>query len=140
MMARTVAKLLYNKFPEIARKLPVACREIVQETLDEIDETVKAGMAASGGGRTYVRGGRIHTASAPGDMPAIDTSQLVSSLTKRMISGKARGVYFTDNIVGVYMEYGTARGIAPRPFMTPAAERARKGFMRKFKSLESRLR
>lgn len=139
MARRTVVKLVYNYLPEIARRLPQAAREIVSETLDEIDDDVRQGMSQSHGGRSYIRGGRVHVASAPGDMPAIDTGELVSSLTKRMISGKARGVYFTDNDHAVYMEYGTSK-ILPRPFMTPAAERAAKFFVNKFKRLEDRLR
>lgn len=139
MARRTVARLVYNKFPQIVARLPQASREIVEETLSEIDETVKHGMATPKSGRAYVRGGRVHVASAPGEMPAIDTTQLVSSLTKRIIGGKAHGYYFTDNPYSAMLEYGTSK-MAPRPYMTPAAERARKSFLRKFKRLEDRLR
>lgn len=139
MARRTAVRIVYNKFPEIVRRLPGAAREIVEETIDEIDETVKRGMAASAGGRTYVRGGRTHVASAPGDMPAIDTTKLIGSLQKRIISGKAHGFYFTDNAYAVYLEYGTSK-MAARPFMHPAADSAKRSFMRKFRRLEDRLR
>ena len=139
MPRRTAARIVYNKFPDIVRKLPQAANAIVEETLDEIDETVKHGMAQPKSGRVYVRGGRARTASAPGEMPAIDTTQLINSLQKRMISGKARGVYFTNLDYAPMLEYGTSK-MAARPFMTPAADKAKRSFLRKFKSLEDRLR
>lgn len=139
MARKTAARIVYNHFPEIVRRLPGAAREIVQETIDEIDETVKHGMATTKSGRAYVRGGRIHIASAPGEMPAIDTTNLISSLQKKIVSGKAHGYYYTEVDYAPMLEYGTSE-IAPRPFMTPAAEKAKKSFMRKFRRLEDRLR
>lgn len=139
MARRTVARLVYNRLPEIVAKLPRAATEIVKETVEEIDGTVRQGMAQPKSGRVYVRGARLHTASAPGEMPAIDSRALLNSLQKRVISGKARGYYFTDNPYAAYLEYGTSK-MAARPFMTPAAERARRSFMRKLRNLEDRLR
>lgn len=139
MPRRTTVKLVYNRFPEIVRKLPQAAREIVEESVNELDETVKRGMAAGKSGRTYVRGGRVHVASAPGEMPAIDTTNLIGSLEKLIVSGKAHGYYFTTVDYAPLLEYGTSK-MAARPFMHPAADIVRKNFMRKFRRLEDRLR
>lgn len=133
-------RIVYNRFPDIVRRMPGAAIEAIEETLQEMDKMVKSGMAASGGGRVYVRGGRSHTASAPGQMPAIDTAQLVGSLKHEIARGKYTGYYYTESPVGAHMEYGTSRGIAPRPFMTPAAEKARGSFMKRMRKLEDRLR
>jgi hypothetical protein len=113
--------------------------EIVEETLQDIDNTVKTGMRASGGGRVYVRGGRAHQASAPGQMPAVDTAQLIGSLKHEIVRGKYVGYYYTENPYAAFLEYGTSKLLA-RPFLTPGAERARGKFMSKMKRLESRLR
>lgn len=139
MASRTVARIVFNRLPEIARRLPTAAMEVVKETLEDIDRTVKAGMLSSGSGRTYVRGGRAHTASAPGQMPAVDTGQLIASLKHEIARGKYKGYYYTDNEYAAFLEYGTSRMLA-RPFLTPGAERARGNFLRKMKNLESRLR
>lgn len=137
---RTTTKITYNILPQILRRLPQAAMEIVQETLDEIDATVKQGMRGPKSGRAYYRRGRIHIASAAGEMPAVDTAELIQSLTKLTVRRDYKGYYYTDDPKAPMLEYGTGRGIAPRPFMTPAAERARRNFLRKGRDLESRLR
>ena len=139
MPVRTSVKLVYNKFPAIAKQLPKAALEIIEETIDDINETVKHGMASPKSGRVYVRGNRLHTASAPGEMPAIDTTKLISSLQHQIVRGEYKGYYYTESVYAPMLEYGTSK-MAPRPFMTPAAERARRAFMRKMKNLEDRLR
>lgn len=139
MARRTVAKIVYNKLPSIAQQLPRAALEIIEETIDDIDGTVKHGMATPKSGRVYVRGNRLHTASAPGEMPAIDTTRLINSLQHQIVRGEYKGYYYTEVDYAPMLEYGTSK-MAPRPFMTPAAERARRAFMRKMKNLEDRLR
>lgn len=140
-MARAVSscKVVYNHFPAIAKQLPGIAVQIIGETLGDIDLTVKTGMIASGGGRVYRRGNRIHIASAPGQMPAIDMEQLISSLSHQIIRGQYKGYYYTDTGYAVFLEYGTSK-MAARPFMTPAAEQARPRFLAKWRNLESRLR
>lgn len=142
-MARsgTKATIVYNHFGAIARKMPAAAMEIVAETLAEMDATVQTGMAAGGSGRVYIRGGVPHRASAPGAMPAKDTGDLAGSMQHEIARGKYKGYYYTNSEVGPIMEYGApGAGILPRPFMTPAAQKARANFMRKMRNLESRLR
>lgn len=139
-MARTVVvSLVYNRFPQIIARLPQAALEVVEETLDDIDTTVQTGMAAGGRGRIYVRRGRTHQASAPGDMPARDLGNLAGSLQKEISRREHKGYYYTTVEYAPYLEFGTSRGIAPRPFMAPAAEQARAAFLRRMRRLESRL-
>lgn len=134
-MPRTSVRLLYNKFPEIAKKLPAAALKIAEETAKEIEKTIQSGMRQAGGGRTYSRGGRLHTASSPGQMPAIDTGALAASMKYQI----ARGTYtirlYTENPYALYQEYGTSKQAA-RPFLTPAAERSRGRFKRRMRALE----
>lgn len=140
MASRGVSvKITYNILPEIIRRMPKAANEIVSETIDEIDAIVQAGMATSGGGRIYIRRGRMHQASAPGQMPAIDTGALAGSMQKELHPRQYKGYYYTMIDYAPYLEYGTSK-MLPRPFISPSSERVRPIFMRKMRNLESRLR
>jgi hypothetical protein len=138
-MPKTSVRILYNRFPELARRLPAVALDVAEETVREIDEMVKREMAASGGGRTYTRGGRSHTASVPGAFPAIDTGALAGSMKYQIARGTYTVRYYSDDPKAAYLEYGTSKLLA-RPFLTPAAERNRKVFLNKMKNLEDRLR
>ena len=75
-MATTVVRLTFNRFPELARKLPGEVRQICLETAEAIETAVKAGMTEGKAGEWYAD----HQASAPGEMPAVDTGALVGSI------------------------------------------------------------
>lgn len=153
----------FNRIPEIIQRLSAALTEIVQETLNEIETDIAVAMGEPKSGREYRRGERWHQASAPGEAPAIDMGALAASIQQRLDDhGQvgAEGLVFTNAEIGPYLEYGTGQtgsawplperpadvdyttslaGMAPRPYMTPAAERARSGFEEKLRKLESRL-
>lgn len=90
---------------------------------------IKTSMNTSPPGRMYRRGrgGRTHVASQPGHPPNVDMASLINSvhqvpagrLTRRIEDGVKHGIW---------MEEGTLHlggGVAPRPFMDPAFQRAR---------------
>jgi phage gpG-like protein len=131
-MAKTVVRITLNRFPEIARALPREAGEIVEETVIDIDTNIATGMAASHSGAWY----GDHQASAPGEMPAIDTGALVNSI-QTIVRG-TEGAVYTNQEYAEFLEYGTVN-MAARPYMTPAAESARGPFMKKLQRLESRL-
>lgn len=134
MMPKTVVSLTHNRFPEIARKLPVETGKIVEETIYEMEADIKRDMAQAKSGRMY----GDHQASAPGESPAVDTSNLINSIQTDMDG--TEGTVYTNAEYAEIMEFGAPMAnIAPRPFMAPAAERARPGFIRKMSDLESRL-
>lgn len=137
-MATTVTSVLYNRFAEIAARLPDAVGEIVDETIHEIETEIKTGMAEAKSGRVYSRGnGREHQASAPGEMPAIDLSNLANSVQAEM-DGRTAGAVYTNAEYAGHLEYGTVN-MEARPFFTPAAEAARPGFQRRMSQLEDAL-
>jgi HK97 gp10 family phage protein len=111
-MARTVVEIVYNHFPEIARKMPVACGRIVQETLFEIETFAKI-------------------------VVPVDTGALRASIQTEMDS-QTSGSVFTNQEYAHFVELGTSK-MPARPYMTPAAEQARPKFMSKMQDLESRL-
>lgn len=154
----------FNRLPELIRQLPEALTQIVKETLNDIESDIAVGMGEPKGGRQYRRGERWHQASAPGESPAIDMGALAGSIQQNLDNHSdagADGLVYTNAEIGPYLEYGTGStgagwplperpadvdyttsvvGMAPRPYMTPAAERARAGFEEKLRNLEQRLK
>lgn len=131
-MATTVVTLSHNRFPELARRLPQATRRIVHETVFEIEANIKVDMAQSKSGRMY----GDHQASAPGESPAVDISNLINSIQ----TDADEGIVYTNAEYAPPLEYGAPmNNLEPRPFMTPAAEAARPNFMRKMSNLEQYL-
>lgn len=64
-----------------------------------------------------------HTASAPGDAPAVDSGDLRNSIgVQKMKDGHYR--VGTNKKHGLYMEFGT-RKVAARPWMRPTVEKLR---------------
>ncbi len=83
---------------------------------------ILASLTANGkSGRLYPRGGgKYHQASAPGEAPSSDTSELRDQISLPLenreelsVSVISRAPYSSD------LEYGTSK-MAARPFMTPA--------------------
>lgn len=97
---------------------------------------LRGGFTARGR-RYFIVGYHIHRASAPGEAPAIDTSNLVNSIQVERVNTQSN--VYTNEEYAEYLEYGT-RKMDPRPFLTPAADRARPVFVRRLNELEARLR
>ena len=152
-----------NNLGRIAAALPRELTRIVQETLNEIESDIAVAMGEPKSGREYRRGERWHQASAPGEAPAIDMGALAASIQQRLDDRGdqgAAGLVYTNMEYAPYLEYGTGStgagyplperpadvdyttsviGMAPRPYMTPAAERARTKLADTLAGLEKRL-
>lgn len=111
-MARTVAVLEFNRFPKIARKLPVETGRIVAGTALAIETHAKLFVP-------------------------VDTGNLRSSIQAQPDSPTqwtvATGVEYS-----IWVEYGSSKAAA-QPYLTPAAELARPRFLAEMRDLESRL-
>ena len=138
-MPRTIVHLT-NHFPEIARRLPDAIGDIVDASAKAIESNVKIGMAEPKSGRLYDVGGvAVHQASAPGEMPAVETGALINSIQTEM-TGQTSAVVYTNQEYAIYLEFGApAAGIEPRPFFVPATEAERPHFLSALRDLEGRL-
>lgn len=77
---------------------------------------VKMSMNKTKHGRTYRRGQKSHTASAPGEAPAVDYGHLLNSIGTERDGNDA--VIYTSAEVSPHLEFGTAR-MRARPFMRP---------------------
>jgi len=96
-------------------------------------------VGGAGTGREYKRGKKIHRASTPGSPPARDNGILANSISytiKRTIFGvkgyvgsdidKIRSEDSTSDVeYGYYLEKGTSRGIAARPWLLPSLIKAK---------------
>jgi len=74
-----------------------------------------------GHGRTYIRHGKEHKASAPGEPPAVDTGRLRSSITHAVETTDNEVIGYVGSNVeyAKWLELGTER-VAERPFLRPA--------------------
>lgn len=113
---------LQSNIPALIRKVRRNAARVVTKSAARIEADVKQGMAEPKSGHTYRRkAGKTHTASAPGESPAIDDSNLVNSVSVADVdeTTKAVGASAEQALV---MELGGAH-VAPRPFLGPAFER-----------------
>jgi hypothetical protein len=84
---------------------------------ESMTNDIKLSMNSGPGGRTYIRGDKIHVASQEGNPPNIDYSALVNSLNWVQLS--LLMFHITDGVeYGLLLEEGTST-MGPRPFMQP---------------------
>lgn len=97
-------------------------------TRNALIETLNSG--SPGRGRVYQRGSVTHQASAPGDVPAIDTGRLIGSINIARI-GPMRVRVGTNVKYAYSLEFGTRR-VAARPWV-------RRTFDREWPSISARM-
>ena len=140
-----MVKVQENGMKSIAK----ACHDV--ET--DCKESMKPGS-----GRTYIRYGKVHKASAPGEPPAVDYGRLRASISSNwsqsgMEFGKVGSKAKTDDgisrpdkpwtgVVGTNVEYAEdlelgkeSRNLKPRPYLRPALERQRNNIKKYFDKL-----
>lgn len=105
----------------------------VEKTCEFISEEVKRTLSKPGTGRVYVRDGKMHRASTPGQPPAKDTGTLEDSIEYKV----TKEGYDVVGLVGstadyaIYLEFGTSK-MAARPFLRPVLENKKKEIVDKF--------
>lgn len=100
--------------------------EWVEDRLnDGRNEFIKQmGRGGGGGGRTYSRGRKTHSASSPGDYPKTDGGRLANSTDYQMNSSR-EGVLGSDVEYALYLTTGTSK-MGPRKMYADALEDALK--------------
>lgn len=84
--------------PELFGKLQDAVSRFRRKAIFFIEGEVKSSMAEPKSGAEYKRGESVHVASAPGESPANDSSNL---------SGTIQTFFYTlEAIIGTMVEYG----------------------------------
>jgi len=85
------------------------------------ETAVKVLLSQPGSGETYTRGGVSHTASAPGQPPAVDTGTLRGSIQVEEPVTPTQAIIATHTDYAEFLEFGTSR-MAARPYMRPALD------------------
>lgn len=132
MAKATGIKIVFNRFPILGAQALMAADKVCRRTAFSIVARSKVLMATTPKtGRIYLKGkkGEIkHQASAPGEAPAVDTSNLINS---GFVDPKAAALYecgFSTPYARP-LEYGTPT-VAARPYLRPSVEEHRAGFDR----------
>jgi hypothetical protein len=136
----TEITITFNHLPQLAAKVPQVVSAIVRKTAKDLQADAQDSMKGPKHGRFYrsSKTGKPHRASAPGEAPAVDIGNLKGSISVEMEKPTLAIVAVGANY-GVTLEYGS-RKIAPRPYMRPAAEKARPAFIEALRKLEAKLR
>ena len=133
-MLKVKVVVVMNQIPAIQAGLRPKAAQVIRRTTLEIERSSKLSMQEGKTGRLYDRpGGKVHVASAPGEAPAIDYSVLVNSI-QSAFPEELTGVVYTNTEYAPALEFGGVR-LEPRPFFTPAAERAWPEFLARMKGI-----
>jgi len=110
-----------DKTPELMQKVEAALGRFVRKGTAYIEGELKTSMAEPKSGRRYKRGkDKVHIASAPGESPAVDSSDMTNSfemLFPSMLEGKVG----TPAEYALLLEEGTDR-MDPRPLWEKTAQ------------------
>lgn len=101
------------------RIVKATMRGVVRATESVKAEAVSLILDTPKSGRTYVRRGVSHQASAPGEAPASDTGRLVNSIRTEYDTAALTGRVVASARYAAPLEYGTQK-MKPRPFLRPA--------------------
>jgi len=86
-----------------------------------VETYVKTSMAEGGkSGQLYSRGGKSHRASAPGEAPAVDYSNLYNSIQIEEVTPE-QAIVSASAEYAEHLEFGTSR-MAARPYLRPAVD------------------
>lgn len=100
-MAGSTITITFNRFPEIAAKLPRETRAVVRKTAYDVEAVAKATVA-------------------------VDTGMLKNSITTEM-QGDMSAIVAPHTEYAAFVEFGI-RKMGAQPYMTPAAEANRGPF------------
>jgi phage gpG-like protein len=130
--------VVFNHLPIAVGQMRQEAGMLVQKTALDIEGDIKNEMRQAKSGRSYLRGGRRHVASAPGEAPAVDYGRLINSVQTTQV-GSLTSEINTNVEYAASLEFGT-RKIAPRPAWRPAFEKMTKPFRQAVEQLFNRWR
>lgn len=123
-----MAATLKSNVSEVIARMRAGAARAARKTASSIAADVRVSMGGAKHGRRYRRRGKTHTASAPGEAPAIETTQGGYAQTVRTakVDDQTHSAGTTDPR-GPALELGGGR-VAARPHFGPAFERAGEQF------------
>lgn len=112
---------------EVMHSINQAASRKMSQAVNEVRNTVLETLSGKRSGLTYYVPGthKSYTASAPGEPPAVATSELKQSISTSIEDepGGIVGKVGTDKIQGKMTEFGT-RDMAPRPWLRKSFEKS----------------
>lgn len=99
------------------QKLEAAIGRFVVKGAAYVEGQLKSSMAAPKSGRRYGK----HVASAPGESPAVDSSNLIGSIHTLIAANRLEAKVGTPVQYAVFLEEGTSK-MAPRPLWEKTAK------------------
>ena len=109
-----------NRTPELMQKVEAAIGRFVRKSALYVEGEIKSSMAEPKSGNSYKRGkDGTHVASAPGESPAVDSSNYIGSI-QTLIENSLEAKVGTLLEYPVYLEEGTS-SIEPRPLWEKTA-------------------
>lgn len=97
-----------DETPELMQKVNAAISRFVRKSALYIEGEIKSSMAEPKSGESYPRGkDKTHVASAPGESPAVDSSNLIGSIMPQIFPLEAK--VGTPVEYAIYLEEGTTR-------------------------------
>jgi len=117
-----------NDFLRLQKAAPAQANKALRAVAQEGVNIAKQSMLDSPAtGRLYMRGGKVHRASAPGEAPRPDTGTLLNLLRWEEAS-KLVMLIIAATEYAYPLEFGNGK-IAARPFMGPMARKLESGIM-----------
>lgn len=113
-----------SEMERLIREVPEQVSDFLDAEAEQMVNGIKLSFGSGPAGRAYWRGNVVHVASAPGYPPNVDTGTLRLSIDWETVDQFTRRIH--DGVeYGVDLEFGKTN-MAPRPFMGPEFERARR--------------
>lgn len=110
-----------NKTPELMQKLEGAVSRFVRKSAAHIEGEAKSSMAEPKSGSEYKRkAGKVHVASAPGESPANDSSNLTGTI-QPIFESTLEAKIGTPVEYAAYLEEGT-ENMEERPLWETTVE------------------
>lgn len=107
--------------PELMQKLQAATGRFVRKGAAYLEQQLKLGAQEEKSGNLYKRGkSAVHQASAPGESPANDSSNLYPSIIAIIAANSLEATIGTPVEHALYLEEGTDN-IEPRPLWEKTA-------------------
>lgn len=115
------------EMPDLAELLKDETRDIVRLVTIGTADRMKVLISEPKSGKSYKRGKKNHVASSPGEAPASDSSNLITSIMPIPIDDLRGEINLA--VHGLFLEFGAdgagrskTVSIAPRPFIIPSLE------------------
>src|SRR5437868_4634767 len=109
-------RITEDKTPELLQKLEAAIGRFVVKGAAYIEGQLKSSMAEPKSGKAYGK----HVASAPGESPAVDSSNLTNSIATLIAANRLEAKIGTPVDYSLFLEEGTSK-MAARPLWEKTA-------------------